>query len=189
MVGDDGGTNISIDANEIMARNDGEVATLYLNNDGGDVIIAPGSTTRVSVLEITGADLAEKFPTTEDAAPGTVMEIDPDHPGQLRVARGAYNRRVAGVISGANNFKTGAVLGNLPGSEDAPAIALSGRVWVHCDTTNGAITPGDLLTTSANRGQAMRVTDHEAAHGATIGKAMSALEDRTGLVLVLVSLQ
>ena len=58
---------------------------------------------KVEVLHITGADVAERFPVSEtpDAiSPGTVMEIDPQNPGQLRVARGAYNRRVAGVVSG-----------------------------------------------------------------------------------------
>jgi hypothetical protein len=41
---------------------------------------------------------------------------------------------VAGVVSGANGLSAGAILGNLPGHEDAPPIALSGRVWVYCDS-------------------------------------------------------
>ena len=182
--------NISIDNNEIMARNNGAVSTLYLNNDGGNVVIAPGATTTVSVLAITGADLAEKFPVSEKVEPGMVMEIDPDKPGQLRLARGAYNRRVAGVVSGANGLSAGAILGNLPGHEDAPAIALTGRVWVHCDASNGPIVPGDLLTTSETPGHAMKATDYPRAQGAIIGKSMTGLETgSTGLVLVLVNLQ
>ncbi len=176
-----GGANISIDSNEIMARNNGQPATLFLNNDGGLV--------RVPILEITGADLAERFPVTDDVKPGIVVEIDPNHPGQLRMARGAYNRRVAGVVSGANGLSVGAVLGNLPGSEDAPAIALAGRVWVYCDASDGGIEPGDLLTTSETPGHAMKVVDFPKAQGAVLGKAMTALNDSTGLVLVLVSLQ
>jgi hypothetical protein len=35
----------------------------------------------------------------------------------------------------------------------------------------------------------MKVTDHDRARGAIIGKAMTRLEEGTGLVLVLVSLQ
>ena len=35
----------------------------------------------------------------------------------------------------------------------------------------------------------MKVTDHEKARGAIIGKAMTRLDGGTGLVLVLVSLQ
>ncbi len=148
---------------------------------------------RVSVLEIVGADVAEKFPVSDDATdvrPGTVMEIDPENPGMLRVARGAYNRRVAGVVSGAGDIPAGTILGNLPGSEDAPAIALSGRVWVHCDASQTAIETGDLLTTSDTPGHAMAVSDFSRAHGAVIGKAMTPLaRGETGMVLVLVNLQ
>jgi hypothetical protein len=117
------------------------------------------------------------------------MEIDPEHPGELRVARGAYNRRVAGVVSGANGLAAGAILGNLPGSEDATPIALSGRVWTLCDASNAGIEPGDLLTTSDTPGHAMKVTDHARAQGAKIGKAMTSLESGKGFVLVLVQPQ
>lgn len=149
-------------------------------------------TTRTNVLEITGADVAEKFPTSEMNAiePGTVMEIDPNTTGKLRIARGAYNRRVAGVTSGAGDIPVGAILGNLPGSGGSPVIALNGRVWVKCDASRHAISVGDLLTTSATVGHAMAVRDHDRAHGAVIGKAMSALaKGESGLVLVLVNLQ
>jgi hypothetical protein len=92
------------------------------------------------------------------------------------------------VVSGANGLLTGTILGNLPGHEDAPPIALSGRVWVDCDASNGAIEPGDLLTTSDTPGHAMKVADYSRAQGAVIGKAMTRLETGRGLVLVLVSL-
>ena len=147
-------------------------------------------TARVSVLEISGADVAEKFPASDKPSPGTVMEIDPEHPGQIRIARGAYNPRVAGVVSGANDFPAGAILGNKPGHEDATPIALSGRVYVQCDATHAAIAIGDLLTTSDLAGYAMKAADRERAYGAIIGKAMTSLErGKTGMVLVLVSLQ
>lgn len=150
----------------------------------------PDGTTRVRVLEILGADVAEKFPSSEQAEPGTVMEIDPANAGKLRISRDRYNRRVAGVVSGAGDIPVGAILGNLPGSEGSPAIALSGRVWVKCDASQRAIEPGDLLTTSDVPGHAMKAEDHEAAQGAVIGKAMTHLaKGETGLVLVLVNLQ
>jgi len=66
---------------------------------------------------------------------------------------------------------------------------LTGRVYVQADTSNGPIRPGDLLTTSATPGYAMKVTDHSRAHGAIIGKAMTGLKEGKGLALVLVSLQ
>jgi hypothetical protein len=143
------------------------------------------------VLTVSGADVAEKFPSSDERVePGTVREIDPDHAGKLRVAREAYSTRVAGVVSGAGDLQAGAVLGNLPGHEDAPAIALSGRAWVQCDASKTSIAPGDLLTTSDEPGHAMKATDRERSHGAILGKSMTALaKGERGLVLVLVNLQ
>jgi hypothetical protein len=173
---------------EIVGAGGTVVATFWANDADPQVIVNGKLITKV--LQITGADLAENFPTSGDKVePGTVMEIDPDNPGRLRMAREAYNQRVAGVVSGANDFPAGAILGNLPGSEDATPIALSGRVWTYCDAGEAAIAPGDLLTTSATAGHAMKAADRDRAHGAVIGKAMTSLESGRGLVLVLVNLQ
>ncbi len=146
---------------------------------------------KCNILEVAGADVAEKFPSNDEKVePGTVMEIDPDNPGKLRIAREAYSSRVAGVVSGAGDLQPGTVLGNQPGSEDGPAIALSGRVWVRCDASSGGINPGDFLTTSAIPGYSMKAFDRERSQGAVLGKAMTALaEGDKGLVLVLVNLQ
>ena len=57
------------------------------------------------------------------------------------------------------------------------------------DATQGAIEPGDLLTTAATAGHAMKVKDAAKAQGAIIGKAMTGVKDGQGLVLVLVTLQ
>jgi hypothetical protein len=183
-------TNLSIDNNELQARNNGAASTLYLNNDAGNVVIAPNGTATVRVLEVTGADVAEKFPVSEEVGPGMVVMIDAANPGKLCAARGAYNKRVAGVVSGANDLPAGTVLGNLPGHENSPPIALSGRVWVLCDATTGAIGVGDLLTTSDTPGHAMAAADPARSHGAVIGKAMTMLaKGERGLVLVLINLQ
>lgn len=147
---------------------------------------------RVDILEIVGADLAEKFPTSEGGPiePGTVLEIDPDHAGHLRVASTARSTLVAGVVSGAGGLSAGTIMGNLPGSEDHTPVALSGRVWVKCDASDATIRPGDMLTTSSTPGHAMRTPDPSGAQGAIIGKAMTPLaRGERGLVLVLVNLQ
>ncbi len=162
----------------------------YFQNNAGGLALRCNGRASVAILEITGADLAEKFITSDRVEPGTVVEIDPDNSGMLRMAQGTYNRRVAGVVSGANDFAAGAILGHLPGMEDAPPIALSGRVWTYCDTTDVAIDLGDLLTTSDTPGHAMKAVDLDRSHGAVIGKAMTVLgKGQRGLVLVLVNLQ
>ncbi|CUU11147.1 hypothetical protein GBSOP10_109948 [Armatimonadetes bacterium GBS] len=154
-----------------------------------DEKLVVNGTAKVDVLQIVGADFAEKFPTTDEVQPGMVVEIDPDNPGNLRLARGAYNKRVAGIVAGANGLSKGIVLGNLEGSENHTPVAISGRVWVYADATQHAIEPGDLLTTAERAGYAMKATDLQKAQGAILGKAMTRLEQgKTGFVLVLVNL-
>lgn len=154
------------------------------------VAIEANGIAKVKTLQITGgADLAERFESDRDAEPGTVMVIDPAAAGHLRVADTPYARTVAGVVSGANGLAAGVELAKDEHRDGTVALALTGRVWVKCDAGDAPIRPGDLLTTSARAGHAMRVADSARAQGAILGKAMTSLEHGTGLVLVLVSLQ
>jgi hypothetical protein len=205
LIGGVNGPNIAMDTNEIMARNDGSTSTLFLQADGGpvaigtssappaDIALAVNGTARTQVLEITGgSDLAEPFEMsgTEAIKPGMVVAIDPEQPGRLRISDKAYDRTVAGIVSGANGINPGLTMkqegsvadGSLP-------VSLTGRVYCWTDASYGPIEPGDLLTTSETPGHAMRVTHHKKAQGAIIGKAMTGLKHGQGLVLVLVSLQ
>jgi hypothetical protein len=146
------------------------------------------------VLQITGgSDLSEQFDIAapkDELAPGMIVCIDPEHPGQLVESTKSYDRTVAGVMSGAGGVKPGMLMGQQGTPADGKhPVALSGRVYCEADASNGAIHPGDLLTTSDTPGHAMKVTDYDQAHGAIIGKAMSSLGTGQGLVLVLVSLQ
>jgi hypothetical protein len=69
-------------------------------------------------------------------------------------------------------------------------VALAGRVYCSVDATEAGVEPGDLLTTSAMRGCAMKATNSERARGAILGKAMEPLEKgKKGQILVLVTLQ
>jgi hypothetical protein len=149
--------------------------------------------TSTKILEITGgADFAENFEIAESdkLLPGTVVSIDTDKAGQLRVSDKAYDKTVAGIISGAGGIQPGMLMGQ-DGTiaNGRHPVALTGRVYCLVDASYGEITPGDLLTTSHTSGHAMKVSDHEEARGAIIGKAMTSLKNGTGLVLVLVSLQ
>ena len=119
-----------------------------------------------------------------------VVSIDPQQPGALMISQQAYDRRVAGIISGAGEVKPGLLMGQADlGGQDPLPVALTGRVYCWADASTGAIEPGDLLTTAGRPGHAMKVTDHARAQGAILGKAMSSLESGQGLVLVLVTLQ
>jgi hypothetical protein len=158
-------------------------------------------TTRTSALQITGgADFAENFEvnlakanndtTTAQVEAGMVVSIDLASPGKLQLSTRAYDRRVAGIISGAGGVKPGMVMSQEGTLADGKhPVALSGRVYCWVDASRGAIEPGDLLTTSNTPGHAMKVADAAKAQGAIIGKAMTSLKSGKGLVLVLVTLQ
>jgi Collagen triple helix repeat (20 copies) len=199
VTGNVAGFNLGFDNNEIMARDNGVPAPLFLNHNGGDVRIgqSSGGTGRLltPVLEITGgSDFAEGFDVSpedgHEPEPGMVVSINPDRPGELRIASVAYDRTVAGIISGAGGVGTGMIMGQKGTiASGAHPIALSGRVYVRCDASSGSISPGDLLTSAPLLGHAMRVEDFNRAQGAVIGKAMTRLDEGQGLVLVLVNLQ
>jgi len=148
--------------------------------------------TRTKVLEISGgADLAEPFEMshTEPLPAGVLVVIDKDNPGKLKLATEAYDKRVAGVISGAGGINPGLTLAQEGKLDGGQHVALSGKVYALATASNGPIEPGDLLTTSNIPGRAMKAADQVRWPGAVIGKAMSSLNEGEGLVLVLVNLQ
>jgi hypothetical protein len=158
-------------------------------------------TTRTRALQITGgSDFAENFGVNIEKAnngamtakveAGMVVSIDPANPGKLQLSTQAYDRRVAGIISGAGGAKPGLMMSQEGTLADGQhPVALSGRVYCWADASQGAIEPGYLLTTSSTPGHAMKATDTAKAQGAIIGKAMTGLKSGKGLVLVLVTLQ
>ena len=168
--------------------------TLHITGDTTSTGNITTPTMTVNVLTILGgSDLAEPFKVSQTykAIPGMVVSIDPARVGELRISDRPYDRMVAGIISGANGIRPGVTMqqsGTV--AEGQFPIALSGRVWVYADaSSNGPIGAGDLLTTSAVPGHAMKVTDFARSQGAVLGKAMSSLEKGRGLVLVLVVAQ
>ncbi|HWY30617.1 MAG TPA: hypothetical protein VNX46_07695, partial [Candidatus Acidoferrum sp.] len=139
-----------------------------------------------------GSDLAEPFKisgSNHEVPRGAVVVIDDQNPGHLKLSNRTYDTRVAGVVSGANGIKPGIQMQQQGLLEGGQNVALTGRVYVQADTSNGAIAPGDMLTTSSEPGYAMKVTDHARAAGAILGKAMGSLSEGKGMVLVLVTLQ
>jgi hypothetical protein len=168
----------------------GSSLVVNFGNDWGTTTIG-GAVTEVTTLRILGgADLAEPFAMSEEKVePGSVVVIDENAPGRLRMSRCAYDCKVAGVVSGGHGIRAGISMIQEGMLEAGKNVALSGRVYVKADTSGGAIHPGDMLTTSENPGRAMRASDRERASGAVLGKSMTSLEEGEGEVLVLVTLQ
>lgn len=140
-------------------------------------------------IRLANADCAEDFDVDagELAEPGTVMVLG--DLGKLRRSHRPYDKRAAGVISGAGSYKPGIVLDRRPSDAERRPLALLGKAYCLVDASYGAIEVGDLLTTSATAGHAMKVGDPALAFGAVIGKALARLAAGQGLVPILVTLQ
>jgi hypothetical protein len=140
-------------------------------------------------IVLQNADCAEEF-TVKDSnglEPGTVMVLGEE--GSLHRSTDAYDKKVAGVISGAGDLKPGLILDKQPDSTNRMLIALMGKAHCKVDAQYAAIEVGDLLTTSPTCGHAMKATDPTRAFGAVIGKALKPRERGTGLIPILISLQ
>lgn len=174
-----------------------------LSVQGGNVLVQGGDLTvkdgNIRVLRADdsicaelgdGLDYAEGFnvrQTDGEVQPGTVLVLDSENAGKLTVSSQAYDSKVAGIVAGANNLKSGVRLG--VGRFDCD-VALAGRVYCNVDATDSAIEVGDLLTTSNVAGYAMKSSDRLLGQGAILGKAMESLEQgKKGQILVLVTLQ
>jgi hypothetical protein len=136
------------------------------------------------------ADVAEYMPATDDVSPGTVMIISDD--GKLTESTTAYDTRVAGIVSTEPGVLLGSKDTGNPGEEQ---IAIGGRVPCKVDATKAPIHAGDLLTTSDLPGHAMKAEPDIIngkkyyPDGTVLGKAMGTLENGTGVIEVLVTLQ
>lgn len=140
-------------------------------------------------IRLTNADCAEDFDVSldEEIEPGAVMVLA--HDGKVQMSSQAYDRKVAGVVSGAGGYKPGIILDNQNGRPGRFPIALFGKVCCKVDAQYGVIEPGDLLTTSPTLGHAMKASDTRRAFGAVIGKALGRWHEGQGLVPMLVVLQ
>ena len=124
-------------------------------------------------------DLAENIFSAEDVEAGDVVVVADD----MKVIKSykAYDKRVVGVISTAPAATFGGNKGNVP-------LAISGRVLVKATDENGPIDPGDLLTTSSTLGHAMKCNYYEKCFGNTIGKAITPLDGKKGIVTMMIML-
>jgi len=146
-------------------------------------------------VEVTGdirlmnADCAEEFNIGCSAMvePGTVMVLGAE--GALFPSTHPYDKRVAGVVSGARDYKPGIVLDKQSSSRNRQPIALLGKVYCKVDASYGAIEVGDLLTTSYTPGCAMKAQEPLKAFGAVIGKALHPLKEGQDIIPVLIALQ
>jgi hypothetical protein len=155
----------------------------------GTAAIFQGDVEVTGDIRLTNADCAEDFTIGVGIAvePGTVMVVGEN--GALFPSQQPYDKRVAGVISGAGDYKPGIVLDKQQSELTRQPIALVGKAFCKVDARYGAVEVGDLLTTSPTAGHAMKASDSAKAPGAVIGKALRPLSDGQGLIPILIALQ
>jgi hypothetical protein len=131
-----------------------------------------------------GADFAEMLPAQDRLEAGDVLVIGED--GKLAKCTMPNQANVAGVHA----TKPGLIGGAEEGADLTGKIPLAvvGVVPVKVTSENGPIKPGDKLTTSSMAGHAMKADKHPEV-GTVIGKALTALEGKEGVIQMLVVLQ
>lgn len=129
-------------------------------------------------------DFAEMLPAVPGVEPGDVLAIGLD--GQLTRSTQAYQASVMGVYSTQPGFVGGqAAEGEIPG---AIPLAVVGVAPVKVSAENGPIRPGDLLVASSTPGHAMKAGPNP-PQGTVIGKALEGLDEGTGVIKMLATLQ
>lgn len=180
---------------ELLGRDNESVIGLGQSNRPGRISLYSGSGQEALRLDgasgdivLMNADCAEEFDLAQAGIePGTVMVLCDE--GTLKPSEHPYDKRVAGVISGAGNYRPGIVLDKQPARGNRSPVALLGKVFCKVDASYAAIKIGDLLTTSDNPGHAMKATDPLQAFGAVIGKALRPLNEGQRLIPILIALQ
>jgi hypothetical protein len=160
------------------------------DHDRDDIVLDNhGDVTFAGDIILSNADCAEEFEADDPLRliPGTVVSIGDE--GRLRISTEAYDGQVAGVVAGAHDRRPAILLGRSALGPARVPVALVGRVWCRADASREAIAVGDLLTTSATPGHAMRASNPQRSFGAVIGKALDRLSQGRGLIRVLIALQ
>ncbi|AUX40474.1 uncharacterized protein SOCE26_018750 [Sorangium cellulosum] len=144
---------------KVFVKDRGNTNTIHLDGERGDTILQ-------------NADCAEEFDVSSNVAldPGTVLVIGEGE--RLEECTRAYDRRVAGVVSGAGEYRPGIVLDRRQTRSRRGPVAPVGKVYCKVDAGYRPIEVGDLLTTSPTPGHAMKADDPREAFGAVIGKAL-----------------
>ncbi len=171
-----GGRRAGFFEGDVEVTGDFHQQTGHIRLGTGDIHLGNGDC--AEDFDISGADKVD---------PGTVMVLGKD--GALFESQQAFDKRVAGVISGAGDYRPGIVLDKRPSPGNRQPVALMGKVFCKVDAQFGQVEVGDLLTTSPTPGHAMKTNDPYKAFGAVIGKALRPLSEGQSLIPILIALQ
>jgi hypothetical protein len=136
------------------------------------------------------ADFAELVDTEGDSAayePGDVLVISTASDRMVALSSTPFSTAVMGIYSESPGF-----VGSPHVMEDQQdgeiPVAIVGIVPCKVSAENGPIQRGDLLVTASTFGHAMRAGDSP-RQGTVLGKALGTLQEGTGVIDILVTLQ
>jgi hypothetical protein len=160
----------------VFVRNDAGRTSIIVDGQKGDITFE-------------NADCAEDFDlgVDGDVEPGTVVTLDDE--GRVKPCTEPYDTRVVGVVSGGRGQRAAVTLGRKACGQRRVPVGLVGTVYCKATSSSGAISFGDLLTTSPVRGHAMRAEEVVGRQGAIIGKALEPLRSGAALIRMLVMLR
>jgi hypothetical protein len=182
-----------------------QVADLTSNLIEGYIGDFVGDPNRVRKFHITGqgtyvagSDFAEALPGRggkEAYEPGDVLVVSTQSRGAVEKSRKPNDTLVAGVYSTRPGMLGADKNGTSRVDPDELPVAIIGIVPTKVSTENGPINVGDLLTTSSTPGYAMKALPLRIGKarvyrtGTILGKALEPLNERKGVIKVLVTLR
>ena len=139
---------------KLITASDPSILTLTSNSDNVFRFGADGQayTSDNGAWNSGGADLAERYTSTQDLQAGDVVVGDQITPQNVIQSTAPYQSNIMGVVSTKPGFVAGSYTPN------SYPIALVGRVPVKISTENGPIKSGDYLTSASIPGYAMKAT-------------------------------
>ncbi len=162
---------------EIRISDSGNRDTITMIGESGEILLA-------------NSNAAEQFEIADSvtAEPGMVMVLNDQ--GKVEPSSFPFDSRVIGVRAGDQPGEhPGIVLDHKEGLAGRVSVSMWGKVRCLANAFPEPIAVGDLLTTSAEPGHAMKAPDPSSHAGAILGKALSPLRTGMRVIDVLVTLQ
>lgn len=144
---------------------------------------------------VAGSDFAEAFEAVggkDGFEPGDVVVLSSEGTQAVEKCSRSYDPRVVGVYSTRPGLLGADKNGETRIDEHDIPVAITGIVPTKVSAENGAIRPGDFITTSSRLGYAMRATPYTIngvemyPTGVILGKALEALDAQEGVIKVLI---
>jgi hypothetical protein len=158
---------------KLMNTSTPSILTLTANGSNAFRFTADGQayTTAGGAWNSGGADLAERYTSTQGLEAGEVVVGDRLNSQNVIRSTDTYQSNIMGVVSTQPGFVAGSY------TPDSYPIALVGRVPVKVSNENGQIKAGDYLTSGSIPGYAMKAT----MAGRVIGQALENFNSSTAI--------